>query len=134
MKLLFIVSLLIITACGHHRDVRPGAEGVHRVVVRAEEKEPGEREAIDQANHFCDQKDKMAAFVNENSKYTGDMNEETYKKTRMVSKAAKAAGGGAYVFGGKNESNVGGIGVLGGAAADAMAGEGYTIEMTFKCN
>lgn len=38
-----------------------------------------------------------------------------------------------HVFGGKKESNVGGIVGLGGVVAETAAGTGYKYEMKFKC-
>jgi hypothetical protein len=128
-----IISLLILGACAHHRDVRPGSDGVHRVVVRAEETEEGSRDALSQANHFCKEYNKMAVIVDEGAKYSGSMSESDYKTAKTAAKVAQAAGGAAYVFGGKNERNAGGIVGLGGGIADQAIGKGYTVEMKFKC-
>jgi hypothetical protein len=127
------LTVLFIFGCAHHKDVRAGADGVHRVVIRSETKEEGERESLSQAKSYCDEKKKEAVIVSENSKYTGDMKEEDYKTMKTASKAAEIVGGTAHVFGGKNESNVGGIVGLGGVVANQVAGNGYTVEMTFKC-
>lgn len=135
-NILLISSFLIIGllgACAHHRDVRVGAEGVHKVVIRAETKEEGEREALNQANHYCGEKNKEAGVVEEQSKYTGDMKEEDYQTVKKASKAAEIVGGAAHVFGGKKESAAGGIIGLGGVVADEVAGKGYTVEVKFKC-
>lgn len=133
--LITIVSLftIFISACAHHRDVRPGADGIHTVVIATEDKEAGSREAIEQANHFCEQRKRSAAFINEDQKYTGDMDEKDYKTGKKISKVAKVVGGTVWALGGKNESNAGGIIGLGGAAADAAYGKGYTVTMKFKC-
>ncbi len=48
-------------------------------------------------------------------------------------KASSFLHAGPGVFGGQRESNLGGIVGLGGAAADAAIGNGYTVEMKFKC-
>jgi hypothetical protein len=128
-----LLALLLLSACAHHRDVRVSADGIHRVVIRAETKEAGEREALNQANHYCGEKHKEAAVVAENNKYTGDMKEEDYKTMKQASKAAEIVGGAAHVFGGKKESTAGGIIGLGGIVADGVAGNGYTTEIRFKC-
>ena len=127
------LSLGILAACAHHRDVRPGANGIHKVVSQSEDTAEGSRDAISQANHYCEQFGKKAAFVEENQKYTGDMDEKTYKNAKRATKVAKVVGGTAWVFGGRNESNVGGLVGLGGAAGDAALGNGYTVQMQFKC-
>lgn len=128
-----LVLGFLFTACAHHRDVRLGADGVHRVVIKSEDGDEGSRDAIEQANHFCEQRGQQAAFVKEEKKYTGNMDEQSYKNAKAATKVAKTVGGAAWVLGGKNESNLGGIVGLGGMAGDAALGEGYTIEMQFKC-
>ncbi len=135
MKQIIHIGLcgLFLSACAHHRDVRPGDDGIHRVVIQTDDKEEGSRDAIAQANDFCEERHKYAAVIQENQKYTGTMDEQSYNKVKTASTVAKTVGGAAYVFGGKNESNVGGIMGLGGVAADAATGKGYTIEMKFRC-
>lgn len=88
---------------------------------------------MSQANHYCKQSQKQAVVIDEKSTYTGSMKEETYQTTKTASKVATGVGGAAWVFGGRNESNAGGIVGLGGAVADGIAGKGYTFEMRFKC-
>lgn len=124
---------LLVTACAHHRDVRPGADGINRVVIQTADSEEGARSAISQANNYCEESNRKAAFINEDQKYTGDMDEQDYKNVQKISKVAKTVGGAVWALGGKQESNVGGIVGLGGAAGDAAIGKGYTIEMKFKC-
>jgi hypothetical protein len=62
------------------------------------------------------------------------MNEKDYKTAKTVSKVAQAAGGAAYVFGGRNESNAGGIVGIVGGIADGLLGKGYSVDMKFKCH
>ena len=134
LKLSAIAALLIsLVGCAHHDDVRPSVNGVHRVVVTSEEKAEGARDAIDQAKHYCKQNGRNAAFVKEKQKYTGDMKEKTYKNAKRATKVAQSVGGAAWVFGGRKESNLGGIVSLGAAAGDAALGDGYTVDMRFKC-
>ena len=125
--------LVLLYSCAHHRDVRAGAEGIHRVVVKAEDTDEGARDAISQANHFCKQSNKTAAFINEEKKYTGDMKEADYKSAKTASKVAQGIGSAAWVLGGRQESTAGGIVGLGGSIARDVIGEGYTVEMKFKC-
>lgn len=130
---LALAAVLFFSACAHHRDVRPGVNGIHRVVVKSEEKDNGAQDAISQANHYCEQYHKSAAFLEEGSKYTGDMDEKDYKRGKTIAKVAQGVGGAAWVFGGRNESNAGGILGLGGTVASGVMGQGYTTEMKFKC-
>ena len=132
-SLMIILTVSFLAACAHHRDVRPGADGVNRVVVVAEDEREGGRNALRQANHFCKERKLTAAIIEEKTEYTGSMDKETYMKTKTGARIAKTVGGTAWALGGKNESNLGGIVGLGGQAADAAAGEGFTTEMKFKC-
>lgn len=132
-KLLLISGSILIFSCAHHRDVRPGADGIHRVVIQTSDKSEGARQAIAQANNYCEEYKKHPAFIDEKQAYTGDMDEQKYNTGKKLSKAAKVVGGAAWVFGGRNESNAGGVVGLGGAAADAALGDGYTVTMSFKC-
>ena len=132
--LLAISGAAFLTSCAHHRDVRPGSDGLHRVVFQTEDKNQGFRDAMSQAQHFCESRGaRSPVIVNEDSKYTGSMDEQSYKTGKTVAKVAQAAGGAAYVFGGRNERNAGGIVGLGGGIANSAMGEGYTYEMKFKC-
>jgi hypothetical protein len=131
LQLFFFV--LIFSACAHHKDVRPGTEGIHRVVVQTDDDSRGARNALDQAEHYCKQYGKQPAIVTEDKKYTGDMDEKDYRTGKKVAKAAQTLGGVVWALGGKNESNAGGIVGVGGAVGDQVLGEGYTVEMKFKC-
>ncbi len=131
--LLGLLCMVLFTGCAHHRDVRPGTEGLHRVLVTAEDGEQGARNAIGQANHFCSQQKKTAAFIDEKQSYTGSMKEEDYKTAKTVAKVAQAAGGAVWVFGGKTEREAGGIVGLGGGIASGAIGNGYSVDMKFKC-
>lgn len=134
-KMIYLLGLglLFTTGCAHHRDVRPGVDGMHSVVVLSEGGEEGTRNAISQANHYCGQLGKHAAFVEEDQKYTGKVDEETYNTGKTIGKVLTTVGGAGYVFGGSNEKNAGGVGVLAGQAANVALGKGYTVKMKFKC-
>ncbi len=131
--LALVIATILFSACAHHNDVRPGVEGLHRVVIETDNQDGGTRQAIRQANHYCKTLGKTAAFVDEQKKYTGDMDEQKYKDAKKLSKVAQVAGGATYVMGGRRESGIGGVVGLGGAVADAALGKGYTVEMKFKC-
>jgi hypothetical protein len=74
---LLAVASLFTVGCAHHRDVRPGAEGIHRVVLSSDNDDDAERDAISQAETFCEKRGKSPAFVNEEKKYTGSMDEKS---------------------------------------------------------
>jgi hypothetical protein len=129
-----VVLALAIGACAHHKDVRPGDDGINRVVLQTDDVEGATRKAIKEANHYCKSKgNQEPAFVDENQKYTGDMDEQTYKNAKRMSKVAKTVGGAVWVFGGQTERTLGGIAGIGGVAADEALGKGYTVEMRFRC-
>lgn len=120
--------------CAHHRDVRPGAEGIHHVVTRGPEKEEVEQDAIRQAEHFCKEFGKYPGFLNEGTQYTGDMDEKTHKTARKASKAAMVVGSAMNIFGGRNESGAGAVVGTAGAVGSVMTGgSAYTSDMKFKC-
>jgi hypothetical protein len=132
------LALLALTAfalagCAHHKDVRPGADGVHRIEVQAEDTESGTRDAIAQARHYCEEHKKEAVFLKEDKKYTGDLDEETYKTGKRIATVAKGAGAGVFVFGGRKERQAGTAAGIGGAIGDDVLGKGYTVDMRFKC-
>jgi hypothetical protein len=131
-KVLFL-TLIIFISCGHHRDVRPGVNGVNSVSVIGEDKVEISRKALDQSQHYCDSIGQRAAIKSEVIKFVGSGSEEDYKKIKGVTKAVQVAGSGAYVFGGKKERNAGGIAGIGAAAASAYAGDGYQVTMQFIC-
>ncbi|WP_413293889.1 hypothetical protein ACLSU7_02160 [Bdellovibrio sp. HCB185ZH] len=136
----FVVLLsvtLMLGACAHHRDVRPGANGVHRVSLTVDDTDEGNRDAISQANHFCEERGKAAAFVSEQAKYNGTMDEKDYRTAKNISKAAQVVGGTGATYGTANRNkgvqSFSGILGLGGVATDAALGKAYSINMTFKC-
>ncbi len=133
MKITFILMTLLLVSCGHHRDVRPGIKGVHRVVVVSPDSQEGKQEAIAQANHYCDQFERHAAFAKESTKYVGSVDEKTYQQARMFSRATKYSSNQAKLRGGKRESNFGMIAGAAGSSVDEALGNGYQIDMIFKC-
>jgi hypothetical protein len=137
MKKLVLVSLAVFafTSCAHHRDVRPGSDGVNHVVVRSPTREDAERSAISQANHYCEQFDKHAGFIEENkTQYTGSMDENTRDTVRKASTAAQILGGTGVAVGKRGTQTAGGVlgtaGVIGGVMTN---GDDYLADMRFKC-
>lgn len=125
--------VILVSACAHYPDVRPGSEGVHSVKVRGGEEKDAEREAMRQARSYCNEFKKQPAFVSENTKYTGDMDEVTHKTVRKVSKVATVLGSTTSVFGGQNESKAGTVAAGAGVGGGMMTDDAYTTEMKFKC-
>lgn len=129
-----LVFVLILASCATSEHVRPGADGVHRVVIRGTDKTEVEQRAIREAKCFCDDRKLAPAFVNEDTKYTGSMDESTHKAIQKISRAAAMGGGMMGTMGGDKERSVGkgvmGAGVVGSVLQDE---EAYTADMKFKC-
>ena len=134
MKCALFISLLGLVSCASHEHVRPGADGIHRVLIRGTEKTVVEEQAMAEAKSYCGEKDQSPAFTSEDTKYTGSMDESTHKTIQKVSKAAAVGGGMMGVMGGKKEQSVGkgvfGAGAVGSVFQDE---EAYTADMKFKC-
>lgn len=134
LNLSLIFLTLLAASCASYDHVRPGADGVHHVLIRGTDKTEVETQAIEEANDFCGEKDQKAAFVQEDTKYTGSMKESTHKAIKKISEAAQVGGSMATVFGGKKESNAGKTAVLGGVVGETFQdNEAYTADMKFKC-
>lgn len=121
-KYAFFLPLLLLVSCAskpHHDDVRPGEGGLNAVVIRHADEVAGAQEAIKQATTYCEKFDKRVAITDEESEYTGNMEERTYKRMRSASKAAKNTG-----------ASMGGVG---GTVIEDLAGEGYSVTMKFRC-
>jgi hypothetical protein len=130
-----VVLALFFGACAHHRDVRPGAQGLHRVIVRAPEKTHAERSAISQAEHFCEeQSGRHPAFVEEKTQYTGSMDEATRDTVRKASRAAMILGGTGTVLGdGPVRTGGGVVGTAGTVGTIMTGGDDYVADMRFRC-
>jgi hypothetical protein len=136
MKTNFYILALMLTlaSCASSEHVRAGADGINHVVIRGTDKTAVEQKAIREAKCFCDDRKLSPAFVKEEIKYTGSMDESTHKTIQHVSRAAAIGGGMMGVMGGTTEKNVGkgifGAGTVGSAFEDK---EAYTADMKFKC-
>jgi hypothetical protein len=144
---LTLALVSIFTSCAHHRDVRPGSGGKNHVVVRAPSKESAERSAVAQANHYCEQTNQHAAFLEEkDTKYTGTMNEGVRDTLGKASKAAQVLGGAmnsgvsykngnrGFSAGNPQGSDTGRVlGAAGTAGSVMTGGNDYVADMYFKC-
>ncbi len=127
-------TLALIVACQHYPDVHPMANGIHKVSFLTERKTEGYRNAIAQAHDYCKDVYRMSAVqVSESSEYVGTMDEGIYNGAKTASEVVGAIGVAGAVFGGKRESEAGGVGAVGGGVADAALGKGYQYTLEFKC-
>jgi DNA-binding transcriptional regulator LsrR (DeoR family) len=93
LKITILLSIFLLVSCAHHRDVRPGSKGIHRVVVRKQNQEQAEQLAISEAQDYCSQYNKAPGFLEEKTEYKGTMNESTRDTVHKVSNAAMILGG-----------------------------------------
>ena len=135
-----IICSLLLSSCSHHRDVRPGVNGVHRVKVQASDKGFASRSALRQAKHFCKERNQYSAIISENVTYVGSMSEATYNNLRTASNAATVAGlgTGAYALAsGKSKKSktakIAAVATAGGVLGKTLVSDGYVAEMTFQC-
>lgn len=126
-------ATLLLASCAHHRDVRPGEDGLNKVILNVEDKDDGYRNAMAQAEDYCKQSNQRPFIVTEGSKYQGNMDESTYNTGKTASKVAQAVGGAVWTMGGQKESTVGGIAGLGGSVARDALGNGYQYVLNFRC-
>jgi hypothetical protein len=133
MKGFGIAVVMTFAACAHHRDVRPGEEGINKVVLMTQEKDFEGRPALSQAEHYCETMGRRPVIVSETNQYVGSMDEGSYNNVHTGAKVAQTVGAVGHVFGGKKESDAGGVVGLGGIVAEGAIGKGYRYEMKFKC-
>ncbi len=105
-KLSLVIFALQTNSCATNSrlDVRPGLEGLHRVVIPTDDIAAGSREAIEQADNYCKENKKSAYFFNDEQK----------------AKAANKSTTNALVSG-KDEAN------------PEQDGKKYTVDMLFRC-
>ncbi len=132
-KLLFITMLL--AGCAHHNNVRESADGIHTVVLQAENKASLSDAAYKQAKHYCAEKNKIVTVVSENIKFEGTMDEKSYQQAKGAAGAIQTVGSAAILFGDRKAKQAGGVAVIGSEATDAYLGDQkYRIDYKFKCD
>ena len=84
-----ICILLLCAGCAHYPNVRPGVSE-HKITISHKSEGQAFQEAMNQARSYCEhaQNNKTPAIINEDKKYTGTMDEKTYKNSQMVKGAA----------------------------------------------
>jgi len=128
-----LTFVFAFTSCAHHRDVRPGADGLNRVQVRAQNQEQAERSAISQAEHYCEQFSKHPGFVEEKTEYKGSMDEATRNTVHKASTAAMILGGTGATASRGTRSGGSVLGAAGTVGHIMTGGDDYTADMKFKC-
>lgn len=129
-----LIPLILLVSCAHHKDVRPSADGTHKVIFQFENNNGAYQQAKSQADDYCEKEESKKAYIGkELYQYTGDIDEETYKQAKMASKVAQGVGGAGVVLGGKKEKNAGAVVSVGGSIARGVLGDGYKYTMEFVC-
>jgi hypothetical protein len=110
------VAVLSLTSCvsGERKDVRPGLDGLHRVIIRTDDITEGSREAVTQADFYCQEINKSAFFFNDESKSKG-ANKATANTTPAAPAAKAPAGDG------------------GDEDAPSSEEKRFVVDMLFKC-
>lgn len=135
-RISLVLFALTLASCAHYPDVRPGVDGVHKVVVSDADKTNAVQGALRQAKSYCEDKKQSAAFLKEKVEYTGSMDESTYLALGKMSKAASAVG---VVMGASsttaNQTKKSGVVTTSGVMANEVVADkaAYTCMMAFKC-
>ncbi|TMP26960.1 hypothetical protein CWB99_16800 [Pseudoalteromonas rubra] len=130
----FSLVAIFASGCAHHNNVRPSADGKHYVNLTAETREAAGKEALEQANHYCEKQERGYAYIqNENITYMGSMPEQEYLQKRNIATAVEAAGTAMWILGENAVDDVGAAMSIGGGIAEDSMGEPYQITLAFSC-
>jgi hypothetical protein len=115
MKQIQILTIfLILNACAHHENVRPFADGIHKISIESTSQQNASQAALKQAEEFCRDTKQVSRIVEENFRYNGELDEKEYNEN------LKARG-------------IGGDGSVQQYLAQKFAGTPYVCELKFKC-
>jgi hypothetical protein len=124
---------IALGCAGPKKYVTPGPDEVHRLRIRAVERADAERTAIRGAKDYCRDSGQQAVFLEQNTQYTGTMDEATRNAIRSAARAAGALG----AFDGQRKpggTSTGRVLTGGSAAASEFAGgEDYQTDVVFRC-
>ena len=130
---MLIITAVLLADCAHHRDVRPGPNGINTVILKTESSDGAYRNARSQSEHYCAQYGKRPIILKEKSNYKGTMDEGSYNTGKSVAKVAKVVGAVTFIGGNRDVSNGGAVVGLGGVAGDAYLGDAYSYTVRFRC-
>lgn len=121
MKIITLITALGLSSCvtSNRQDVRPGIDGLHRVIIRVDDITEGSREAVKQADSYCAEINKQAFFFNDEGK-----GKAAPKPAANAPTANPAAGKAAAAPSGDED---------GGEASSVSTEKKYTVDMLFKC-
>lgn len=80
LKISILGFIILLASCGHHKDVRPGMDGTHKVFINDRNESKAHRKAMKQANHYCKDEDKRAYIVKHTKKHQGGLTGMIHEK------------------------------------------------------
>lgn len=130
---MFALIFSMIFACV--RNVQPGADGVHRVVLFTDDRENGTVASLRQAKRYCKKDKKDFAVDHKKIEYICEMDEADYIRAKNLAQAAQIAGNMTSMSSDEdsNQETIGDVLAAGGAVADASLGECYKVKLVFQC-
>ncbi|MCG9758801.1 MULTISPECIES: hypothetical protein [Pseudoalteromonas] len=133
-RILLSVGLAVwLSGCAHHDDVRPSSDGMHTIMLFADSRDAGSKEALRQAKHYCKQTEQVAYVVNLDIIYNSDTPESTYVTQNGLANAVDAMGIAMWIFGKNSVDDAGAALTLSGGIADGALGKPYDVRLNFKC-
>ncbi len=102
--------------------VMPNADGSVRAVARDTTKDGAEEAAAKKARKYCEAHDQEAVYLQDDSKYTGSMDEGTRENIRKASDVA-------WMLGGMNSP----VADAGTAGHVWTSGKDYEASVLFRC-
>lgn len=133
-RILLSVGLAVwLSGCAHHDDVRPSSDGMHNILLFADSRYAGSKEALRQAKRYCKQVDKVAYVVDLDIIYYGDTPESTYVTQHGLVNAVESVGIAMWFLGKNRVNDAGAALTLSGVIADGTLGKPYDVRLDFKC-
>ncbi|BBN83674.1 hypothetical protein PA25_36590 [Pseudoalteromonas sp. A25] len=134
MKNLIIAftTTLLLAACAHHEDVRPG-DSQHYVVVKSVDRNKGIKEALGQAEHFCEKSSNKLVVLNEKVEYRSEQAEKDYLDSRSTTEFVTEASAWLWVLGDGYVDDVAAVATLAGVGALESMGAPYLVTLNFRC-
>ncbi len=129
-----LITLLLLTACAHHHNVRPSSDGNHYVDLYGETRTDVAEQGFDQAKSYCKESKKKSFVVSENIDYIGSDDEQAYLTKRNITQAVEAAGTAMWIFGRSHVDDAGAALSIGGDIAGDALGNPYKLHLVFNCD
>lgn len=132
-KVAMLTTVLLLTACAHHNNVRPSSDGNHYVELYGESRTDVAEQAFDQAKSYCKESKLNPFVVSEKIEYIGNIDEQEYLTKRNIASAVEAAGTAMWIFGESHVDDAGAALSIGGDIAGNALGHPYQLHLVFNC-